>query len=520
MRKKLALLLALCLSIQLTVGTILVAEAQEKDNSQSDAEVQEISKEADNLADALEDATEVYTKTVESNYARSGVLTVVLDPGHDNTHQGANHNNVKEADLNLRIAQYCKAELEQYSGVVVYLTRDSQDCPYPGTSSVDDNHNRTAMAGNVGADIYVSIHCNSVGRTGNHGAEVYYPNENYNPGTSTIGKGVSGAILNFLTSLGIYNGGLHIRNTEDGSRYPDGSYSDYYGVIRTSKLQGIPGIIVEHAYVSSASDVNQFLNSDDKLKRLGIADANGIAQYYGLLRGNQYYFDAKYYYDRYPDLQQAIGYNPEKLLEHFQSNGMAEGRQGCASFNVYSYKNRYADLRNMYGNNLPKYYQHYLQYGLREGRVGTGYENTIVDEPVAPEGQAYMFRLYNPNSGEHFYTASADEKYHLITVGWSYEGIGWTAPQTGYPVYRIYNPNAGDHHYTMDYHEKETLVWCGWKDEGIAFYSDVNQTIPLYRAYNPNAKAGAHNYTVDYEENSHICSLGWRGEGVAWYGVN
>ena len=52
-----------------------------------------------------------------------------------------------------------------------------------------------------------------------------------------------------------------------------------------------------------------------------------------------------------------------------------------------------------------------------------------------------MYRLYNPYSGEHFYTASADEMGHLASIGWSYEGVGWVAPkQSNTPVYRLYNP--------------------------------------------------------------------------------
>ena len=36
-----------------------------------------------------------------------------------------------------------------------------------------------------------------------------------------------------------------------------------------------------------------------------------------------------------------------------------------------------------------------------------------------------MYRLYNQNSGEHFYTASADEHDAVKAAGWSYEGISW-----------------------------------------------------------------------------------------------
>lgn len=74
-----------------------------------------------------------------------------------------------------------------------------------------------------------------------------------------------------------------------------------------------------------------------------------------------------------------------------------------------------------------------------------------------------MHRLYNPNSGEHFYTANTNEKNHLVKVGWKSEGIGWTAPNSGNAVYRLYNKNAGDHHYTMNANEKNHLVKVGWK---------------------------------------------------------
>lgn len=135
-----------------------------------------------------------------------------------------------------------------------------------------------------------------------------------------------------------------------------------------------------------------------------------------------------------------------------------------------------------------------------------------------------MYRLYNPNSGEHFYTANAGEKNHLANIGWIYEGIGWIAPKTSdYPVYRLYNGNGGEHHYTMNKAEKDMLVRAGWKYEGIGWYSadpkDSN-SIPLLREYNPNAFANNHNYTTSKPEHNWLISLGWKDEGKAWYALN
>lgn len=131
-----------------------------------------------------------------------------------------------------------------------------------------------------------------------------------------------------------------------------------------------------------------------------------------------------------------------------------------------------------------------------------------------------MHRLYNPNSGEHFYTQSGTEYLDLTKAGWNYEGTGWFAPKSeGKPVFRLYNRNAGDHHYTMDEAEKEMLVKAGWKYEGVGWYSADESGLPLWRQYNPNAKAGSHNYTLDKDENDFLVSHGWRGEGIGWYGL-
>ncbi|MBQ1171891.1 MAG: DUF4214 domain-containing protein [Lachnospiraceae bacterium] len=209
---------------------------------------------------------------------------VMLDPGHDATHCGANKNGLREEVLTLKIAQYCKAELEQYKHVKVYMTRESAACPLPGSTSVADNLNRVATAANVGADIYVSIHLNSAGTSTAKGAEVFYPNSNYRPGIGSAGANLATQIQRQLVALGLNNRGISIRNSGDGSRYPDGSLADYYAVIKHSKNAGFPGVIVEHAYVSNASDA-AFLKSESNLQALGIADATGIASYLGLSKG-------------------------------------------------------------------------------------------------------------------------------------------------------------------------------------------------------------------------------------------
>ena len=146
---------------------------------------------------------------------------------------------------------------------------------------------------------------------------------------------------------------------------------------------------------------------------------------------------------------------------------------------------------------------------------------TPAASPDAPAGIS-VYRLYNPSTGEHFYTQSPDEHDSLCLVGWRSEGVGWTAPSTGDPVYRLYNSHVvgGDHHYTTSADERDALVAAGWSYEGVGWYSDREQGAPLLRQYNPNAATGTHNFTLSVEENLNLVSHGWRHEGVAWYALD
>ena len=164
---------------------------------------------------------------------------------------------------------------------------------------------------------------------------------------------------------------------------------------------------------------------------------------------------------------------------------------------------------------------------LPSGRF-LSHEWTVVE--AKPESTQVMYRLYNPNSGEHFYTASTVERDATIAAGWNDEGIGWTAPsESDTPVYRLYS--GTDHHYTMSIVERDHLIDVGWtlegdNAEGIAWYSDDQKRVPLYRQFNPNVdptapfnNSGSHNYTTSLEEHEQLISIGWRGEDIGWYGV-
>ena len=237
---------------------------------------------------SLEEAINQATAEIPAMMCDDGVqtrntnLVVALDPGHDSSHAGASANGVREEVLTLKIAQYCKAELENYAGVSVYMTRTSAACPHPGGSSAKDIEQRVADAAKAGASIYVSIHLNSSKSSSAKGAEVIYPNSSWKPQVGADGKRLAELIEDELVGIGLERRAIYSKNTTIGETYEDGSISDYFTVQISAKEHGIPGIIVEHAFVTNSSDVNNYLNNETGLKKLGVADATGIAKYFGL----------------------------------------------------------------------------------------------------------------------------------------------------------------------------------------------------------------------------------------------
>lgn len=350
----------------------------------------------DSIADAI--ATQK-AETAESGISTArynGNVVVVLDPGHDGTHGGSSANGFVEAQLNLKIAQYCKAELEEYRGVTVYMTRDSSSCPSGGGDNGLCIQRRADIARNMGANLFVSLHNNYSDSPSASGAEVWYPNQNYNPWTSQVGGSAASKILEQLTSLGLHNRGTQIRNAKI-DKYPDGSAADWYGVIRHCKEYGIPGIIVEHAFMSNSSDAANFLSNDAQLQRLGVADATGIANYFGLSKTIDYspVFDAAYYAEHNPDVAAAVGTDEDKLLEHFVQYGMKEARRGNAEFDVFSYYYANQDLRLKYRNDWPSYYMDYIESGKNEGRVANGV--TSLQNPLTVYNGVDYSAVYNYN---------------------------------------------------------------------------------------------------------------------------
>ena len=256
-----------------------VMEESSIEDALEKAEVEEYGSDED-----IQTYAEDNARAVDDSRAVNKNVVVALDPGHDSTHTGAGANGVREEVLTLKIAKYCKEELEKYANVSVYMTRTTAACPYPSNkNSGGDISDRVYAAAKAGASIFVSFHLNSSTSTSAKGAEVIVPNDSWKPEVAQQGKELANDIMDELTAIGLQKRSIYSKDTTlADEKYPDGSKSDYFSVQIAAKENNIPGIIVEHAFVTNTGDVNTYLNNEAGLKKLGVADATGIAKYLGV----------------------------------------------------------------------------------------------------------------------------------------------------------------------------------------------------------------------------------------------
>lgn len=210
--------------------------------------------------------------TPEAYADNNSIVSIVIDPAHGGTDQGATSVGgleFQEKNMTFKLAQYIKFELMKYSGAQVNLTRYAD---YHMTFA-----ERTEYAQNVGADIVISLHFNSSPDRTVHGASVCAS------GLWEYTKPELGyRILSELALLGIdTSAGVYTKPSMTGLMWDDDRMADYSGMIRECAYAGIPAISVDHCYLTSYEDLIYY-NNDIALRKLAAADARAIAAEYGL----------------------------------------------------------------------------------------------------------------------------------------------------------------------------------------------------------------------------------------------
>lgn len=148
-------------------------------------------------------------------------------------------------------------------------------------------------------------------------------------------------------------------------------------------------------------------------------------------------------------------------------------------------------------------------------RVQDGHSvNVMLNQPsgTTSSGTVRMYRAYNPTADYHFFTTSAGEFSNAVAHGYRDEttgrpGFAVLAAQAAgsTAIHRMYNPNSGRHYYTLGDGERSFLVSQGWryeKDEGFMYPTQVAGTTEVYRLY--NRLSGTHLFTEDASQKNAI----------------
>lgn len=188
--------------------------------------------------------------------------TIALDAGHGGPDGGASSKEgVIEKDINLAITLQLRDYLQQ-AGALVVMTRETDtDLADPGTKGyskrkTEDLHNRADMINEKKADMFLSVHLNSIPSPKWKGAQTFYYTNN--PNNSNLAT---------LIQLELK------RNLENTDRIAKPADKTVY-LLKTLK---IPSALIEVGFLSNPDEAR--LLADEKYQKMVSA-----AIYQGVLR--------------------------------------------------------------------------------------------------------------------------------------------------------------------------------------------------------------------------------------------
>ena len=178
---------------------------------------------------------------------------VAIDPGHGGEDLGSTRQRLYEKDANLAIALFLKKELED-AGYAVFMIRD--------TDVTVENKERPAAAIAAEADIYVSIHLNSLEADSDstQGAEVWYADKR-DDGSDTLAQYVIDELCKVIDTR---NRGIKMSNN-----------------LIVLKYNEMPACLVECGFITSETERAKLFDPEYQQK-VAEGIANGIKKYLAL----------------------------------------------------------------------------------------------------------------------------------------------------------------------------------------------------------------------------------------------
>lgn len=226
------------------------------------------------------------------DYNKNNKLIVVIDPGHGGVDPGAQVKTIREADLMLSLAKVVAEEIERLDNTTVILTRTIDEF-----TSLDE---RLMLAVRVGADLFISLHADTVKKGKASGSTVYTLSQEASDqasarlasrhggdelisgldltGTETA---ITSALMGLLRSENTVRSYAFseaiLKNLENFSitLNPTPLRKANFSVL---KLPSVPSILIETGFMSTSSDLKN-LQDRDWAEKFALAISSGILEW-------------------------------------------------------------------------------------------------------------------------------------------------------------------------------------------------------------------------------------------------
>ena len=226
------------------------------------------------------------------DYNRNNKLIVLIDPGHGGVDPGAQVKTIREADLMLSLAKVVAEEIERLDNTTVILTRTIDEF-----TSLDK---RLMLAVRAGADLFISLHADTVTKGKASGSTVYTLSQEASDqasarlasrhggdelisgldltGTETA---ITSALMGLLRSENTVRSYAFseaiLKNLEDFSikLNPTPLRKANFSVL---KLPSVPSILIETGFMSTSSDLKN-LQDRDWAEKFALAISSGILEW-------------------------------------------------------------------------------------------------------------------------------------------------------------------------------------------------------------------------------------------------
>ena len=226
------------------------------------------------------------------DYNKNNKLIVVIDPGHGGVDPGAQVKTIREADLMLSLAKVIAEEIERLDNTTVILTRTIDEF-----TSLDE---RLMLAVRVGADLFISLHADTVKKGKASGSTVYTLSQEASDQASArlasrhggdeliSGLDLTGSETAITSAL---MGLLRSENTVRSYAFSEAILKNLekfniklnptplrkanFSVL---KLPSVPSILIETGFMSTSSDLKN-LQDRDWAEKFALAISSGILEW-------------------------------------------------------------------------------------------------------------------------------------------------------------------------------------------------------------------------------------------------